>query len=63
MIYILEFDKRFGFEWRPHVFTNTWNGRRTRRIVWGWWSFSYYRIEGLKEFFRRIEQGNGQWMD
>ena len=67
MIIVIEHDvRRHGgrrFAWRPGYFSGIWNGKRTRRFMWGLWSLSYYQSPGLNDFFRYIEAGNTEWRD
>ena len=63
MILVLEHDRRFGFWWRPRVWTFWWGYGRSRRLAWGWWSISTYPAPGLKEFFDYVREGNTEWKD
>lgn len=67
MILILEQDKREydgrRFIRRPMFFKGIWNGKKTWRVGWGFWSLSYYPEPGLRDFFRYVEGGNTSWKD
>lgn len=61
MIFIFESTWFGGFDWRPRLYSFSFNGRRSRRLTWGLWSLSYYRASDLKVFFEHIEGGNCEW--
>ena len=63
MIILFEQDRRGRFWWRPWRGSYIWGGKWSGRIIWGWWSVSWYRADGIKEFFDYIKAGNTEWRD
>jgi hypothetical protein len=61
MILIFEQDIRDSFEWIPELFVSFFDGKKTWRFCWGWWSLSCYASEGLKDFMDFIVDGGARW--
>lgn len=67
MILILEQDNRpydgMRWRWKPYIFRAPWGKGRTWRVVWGFWSLSYYPAPGLYEFFETVRSRHTRWID
>ena len=61
MILIFEQDTRDPMQWVPELCKSRFDKKRTWRLIFGWWSISYFASEGLKEFTEVIAAKATRW--
>ena len=61
MILIFEQDTRGPFEWVPELYVSEFDKQKTWRLIFGWWSVSYFVSKGLKEFTEHIADKAAAW--